>query len=324
MEATFRQKVLNLLIVQIGLVSSFFLFISVSHTEFSVKFFLLLAAFYSVISFLCFNYLKLGERFKEIYPQHNVNRLVLVWTCFVPFLFFLLILNLSFKKKHPQNTPWKIFVSTPVFICTSFLLIFFQAMISPKVAYWTASPVIYYAAGIGHDIVETRKFGRSVTRLRDQSPFKVYQTQVKRELTLSEVNSLISTSAADLLKKEIRAIASRSKEESMDLGISLGREILTGLTLVEKRSFHFTDYSLSHWANPIAMVEVFITLAYEAQFKENSENMFAKSGADLLRDLEANLSEVPVNKRQQYKEVLARLKNDFMRSQTFREIASTK
>lgn len=249
---------------------------------------------------------KFRGRFKDIYPDQELNKIFYFIVGFVPLLFFAMIAFFCYKKSDSDRMYPRGF-KVRYAILAALPLIVLQGL-SIKVAYNIASPTGYYMMNMLRETIIVEEFKRNPDVKGDI--FDQYIAQHSSNLSTSEIVILLSRESSTHSKVNDRSIASEKElvENGFHVGVQFINSCHKAISLADQSKLEFFDYGPLQWLQPSGPFEIVLTTSMEYQLSRKASWQLHEKCRTLLDRLERSTEKLPVEKRQMYNREIASLK----------------
>lgn len=285
-----------------------------------------LSVLYYFILFTVFDFNKFRARYKDIYPEQELNPVYFFLSVLFPVWFWVEVGLLCFLKSEFRHRPivfFKMRYALPVLAG----VIAFQSY-NPKVAYWSSSPSQYFITDAYHDM-------KNVVALKKEMKFGDNAFEKYTQL-YSKPNS--STEVILLLALEAGVIEEESKtrfiaDETNKVEIWLESKLMIAhsakrtLSYAEKMQAEILDFSLFHWMYPTGPLEIVLMSMIDQKETNKYTPKLLSNSFKLLNSIERGVQKLKTSKRTEYMARISKLRQEFQESRTFklsRAVASEK
>lgn len=274
----------------------------------------LCAAWIVNLLMLCFVYdlNKFRARFKDIYPDLELNKIFYFLAGFVPLFFFVMVVFLCVKKSESGNTyprAFKFRYAIPAFV----VMLSLQATFS-GINFYTASPTSYHLVEMVKGTITAEKYQ---AKPDSKNIFADYQNEVSSDLQTSEVLILLSKVTADY-----RSIASETGgyRNSYAFGGRFLHACHRAIEFSEDNELKFSDFSPLHWIHPGGPVEILMTKTMTQNMSERAAAQLYDKCFGILERLENHLEYNHVAEKTQYQKELSELRMKFSSTKSFAQL----
>ncbi|MBA2404184.1 MAG: hypothetical protein H0V66_05385 [Bdellovibrionales bacterium] len=266
-------------------------------------------------------------RYKDIYPEHELETFKLIVMYFIPLMMVGFILFLCLKEKSSPHKPYKFLSHNPSFALLAVVMVASQ-FVSKQTAYWTASPSNYYIYNVINASQNIFQLNEKLKKNPStESPIQQYTKLNSSKLTTTELVLLTAIASSDVLNKKDRSIASEKmpkKESAFKHSIMILQEMNKIVLLSDEAEFEVTDYSPLQWLSPSGQIEVMLLTLIDISIKKTFNETLVTSMKDIVATVEKNLSQEPAQTKAFYGPQLEKVKQELALSKTNRSLASVK
>lgn len=239
-------------------------------------------------------------RFKDIYPDQELNKIFYFFAGFIPVFFFAMIIFLCVKNSDSGDSYPRAFRKRYALLGLIPLLAL-QGQF-PVVSFWTASPSSYYLVDMLHQSqrIEEVKKTKSVEEALKERPGPV------------TVMALVWKASLDLHHTNNRTVASqyRPYKDSFKDGFKFLHSCHQALITSEDNDIRLTDFSPIHWMQPSGPVDILLTKVMEQGIREKSARSLYYNCNNILHKLEWHYDDLKLN-NPDYKKEMADLRQKF-------------
>lgn len=250
---------------------------------------------------------KFRGRFKDIYPDQELNKIFYFIVGFVPLLFYAMIAFFCIKKSDAADRMYPRGFKVRYAILAALPLIILQGL-SIKVAYNIASPTGYYMMNTLREMIVVEEFRRNPAVKGDI--FDQYIAKHSSDLSTSEIVILLSreTTNHSLINDRTLASSEQLVENSYHVGIQFLNSCQKAVTLAENSKLDFLDYGLLQWLQPSGPFEILLTTSLEYRLSNRASAQLNEKCHSILEKLENSRGNLPVSKRTKFDRELASLR----------------
>jgi len=269
----------------------------------------------SLFNFLSLWYLfdvhKYRARFKDIFPDQNLNLIFFVVVGFVPVLFVAFTLLLCFMKSDSERSP-VIFKTRYALLGFVFLSVG-QAM-NNSFLYFTATPSTYNLVDTIHDTNMLLKYKKGMKY--NPEFIAEYQKNHSSKLSVTELVLLYSYYLPKMNEEHDRHLASgmSGTERSLNRGIEILEINYKLLQIGEKSQLNFTDYSPVQWFYPAGPYEIFLLSMQENKSLYHFNGQIFDHSLNFLEKMDHRIED---GANETYSRQIASLRDRFQNTKTY-------
>ena len=319
-KATFRKHVLRSFLIQALFAFCIFIFMSIfkfSILEPSTFYYLIfITILNSILIFYVFDYTKYRARFKDIFPEQDLNPFLYLLVGMMPIGFILGSVILCLKnsaetRKFPCVLKLR-YVFIPLIV---FLLI---QLCSPVFSYWTATPSVFFAVDTAYDSMNIVQLKNNAVYRENYNVLNEYQSSSDK-LSSTEIVLLVAVNATVIIKEKNRTIASGTNNDEVGIRAALHMLNTCYLSLLksESRVFEFLDYSPIQWIHPSGPIEILLLSMVEQQIQLRFNKVLLQKSMDILNGIEKKDMEISLAQKEIYLKEILELKKKFETTKTF-------
>lgn len=260
---------------------------------------------------LCFVYdlNSFRARFKDIYPDLELNKIFFFLAGFVPVFFFAMVVFLCVKKSESGRTYPRAFKFRYALPAVA-VLFSLQATFS-GFNFYTASPSAYYQLEYVKSTITATNYQMKADT---KDIFADYQSEFTNELDATEVIILLSK-----VSSNYRGIASEKDayKNSYELGLKFLPACQKAISITEDNELKFSDFSLIHWFHPGGPVEILMTKSFTQDMGDKASGKLYLDCFRLLEKLEDMNETNKYPEYSIYQKELGDIRLSFYRTKTF-------
>lgn len=319
---TFISRLKNIVFIHLALMLVFFIareFVGEAH-----QFYLLVVFTIGIV----LNAIRLtpseASRLKDLYPDKNFNFVIPFSMMFFSVVFQPLLIYICLKEKSDGAVPKLLRMP---FAVPMALVVVSCSFYHSKIAYFIASPTIYYVSNLAQSVFKINELSKKVEGNSEMSLSRLYYETYQEKAKSVEVVILLAESAKDLGTKRTRAIASakENKDEiSTKYGLMLLQDMFYTIEINNKASLELTDYGPLQWLNPVAMLEICLLSGVELIIKEASKPKFEGLFIESVSKMETSFNKMDPSLKAKYENSFMQLKYKASQFESSRSIASEK
>jgi hypothetical protein len=308
----FRLHILKCLAFQVLCIS--IVYIILQNRESNIEFFNQLNDYYIVwlanLLMLTFVYdiHMFRARFKDIYPDQELNKIFYFFAGFVPVFFLAMVIFLCVKNSDSGDSYPRAFRKR--YALLGLLPILALQGQFPVVSFWTASPSSYYLVDMIHQ----------TTKLEEIKKTQSLEAAFKERPGSVTVLALVWKASLDLNASNNRVVASENGnyKDSFKDGFKFLRTCHEAILISEDNSIRLTDYSPIQWLHPSGPVDIFFTKVMEQSIKEKTAGGLYDHCSRILDKLEWHYGYHKI-KNDDYKKEMIDLRSKFAQTRMHAE-----
>lgn len=246
-------------------------------------------------------------RFKDIYPDQELNKIFYFFVGFVPVFFFAMVIFLCVKNSDSGDSYPRAFRKRYALLGLLPLLAL-QGQF-PAFGFWTASPSSYY-------LVDTLHQSERIEEIKKTT--SIEEALAGRPGAVTTM-ALVWKASMDLHKAQNRTIASVNGTyvDSFQDGFKFLNACVGAISTSEKNSIRITDFSPIHWLHPMGPVDIFMTQTLDQGIRERMAHQLFDNCFRILEKLEWHYEDHLRLKNEDYKKELSDLRMKFYRTRTY-------
>jgi hypothetical protein len=249
-------------------------------------------------------------RFKDIYPDHELNKIFYFFAGFVPVFFVAMVIFLCVKNSDSGDSYPRAFRKRYALLGLLPLLTLQGHF--PVVSFWTASSSSYYLLDTLQQFekMEEKKKVPSIEKALAERPGAV------------TVMALIWKAGVDLKDSKVRTIASEygTYNDVFNDGFKFLNTCHQAIILSEDNSIRLTDFSPIQWLHPSGPVDIVLTKIMDQGLREKTAEQLLFRCFHILENMENRFDNLRL-KNADYKKEMADLRMKFYRTRTFADDA---
>lgn len=247
-------------------------------------------------------------RFKDIYPDQELNKIFYFFVGFVPVFFFAMIIFLCVKNSDSGDSYPRAFRKRYALLGLLPLLAL-QGQF-PKVGFWTASPSSYY-------LVDTLHQSERIEEIKKTTAIEEALAARPGAVTIM---ALVWKASLDLHKTQNRTIASVNGDyvDSFKDSFKFLRTCHEAIRITEDNNIRLTDFSPIHWLHPMGPVDIFMAHTLDQGIREKAAWQLYSSCSGILDKLEWHYDRLKLN-NEDYKKQISELKTKYAQTRMYEE-----
>lgn len=245
-------------------------------------------------------------RFKDIYPDQELNKIFYFFVGFIPVFFFAMVIFLCVKNSDSGDSYPRAFRKRYALLCLLPLLAL-QGQF-PKFSFWTASSSSYY-------LVDTVLQAERVEKIKNTVSI---EEAFKERPGAVTVLALVWKASLDLHATNNRVIANErgNYKDSFKDGFKFLNVCHQAIVLSEDNSIRLTDFSPIQWLHPAGPVDILYTKLLEQGLRERTAKQLYDRCFGILEKLEWHYENLRLQNPDYSKEMLD-LRMKYYRTRTF-------